>query len=34
MGMNNPLDVWILTIEEKDAQENAMFDPPPKTFDH
>jgi hypothetical protein len=28
MGMNNPLDVWILTIEEKDAQENAMFDPP------
>ena len=34
MGVNNPLHVWILTIEERDAQENVMFDsPPPNAFD-
>ena len=37
MGMNKSLDVYIISIEGRDAEENAMFYPPTptpqKTFD-
>lgn len=33
MGMNNPLDFCIITIEGRNAQENGMFNPSKKTFD-
>ena len=29
MGMNKSLDVYIISIEGRDAEENAMFYPPP-----
>ena len=33
MGINSPFDFYIITIEGRDAQDNAMFYPPKETFD-
>ena len=34
MDMNYPVDLCIMMIEGRDAQENGMFYPSKKTFDH